>query len=458
MAALEQDPNYQSVRPNPKSGNGKPSRAKLLRNLVDYQYTGVCVQLSHSVGQDGGNTSYSFAQARVHREDTEFLGVDKITRSRKTGKTNSHKNTYAYPAGTTPKVGGKGPRGGKITAVKNVTPKQLATTGQDGIDPSSPYYVNYDRLGHLKTTPTAQTMPLYDGNGTVEVGPDPEGDPTKSYYAWQVTETIDVRETFEDRRPIEEAIRPPWIWTGWCNLSIGDTYKEMIGTNAITDVQGVLSKAIFSESQVGTDEQVVLDETKDGFAAGSGAFLQRDDTGTYTYNTKQTPIQDQPTQNTVVKRLISDPFGLKNVPAQQINAADVYMIDSDRTIETSIDFLVRAYSLVKVGGFDVGDFIRQYTWRPIMNIDQLLGTRNLLIDPSDGTVLTGTEGFHSRAFGDEANLAGLVNAKVHHILGLDVEKDHTTLMRLDTRQRKWQAVKDYVDELTGDNGSRGLLG
>ena len=73
-------------------------------------------------------------------------------------------------------------------------------------------------------------------------------------------------------------------------------------------------------------------------------------------------------------------------------------------------------------------------------------------------MLTGTEGFHSRAFGDEANLAGLVNAKVHHILGLDVKKDHTTLMRLDTRQRKWQAVKDYVDELTGDNGSRGLLG
>ena len=96
---------------------------------------------------------------------------------------------------------------------------------------------------------------------------------------------------------MEEAIRPPWIWDGWWNLSIGDTYTEMIGTNAITDIQGVASKAIFSESLVGTDEQTALDESKDGYHAGSGAFLQRDDRGTFQYNTKQPPIQDQPTAN-----------------------------------------------------------------------------------------------------------------------------------------------------------------
>lgn len=461
VAALEQQPNYQSVQPDPKTGSGQPSRAKLLRNLVGYQYVGACIQLSHSVGQDGGNTSYAFAQARVHREDTEFLGVDKVTRSRKTGKTNSHKNTYAYPAGMTPKVGGKGPRGGKITAVKNVTPKQTpgqfnAVTG--ALDNSDPFGVTPAGPRYI--------VPSYDGNGTVEVGVGIlSDDPSVTiYYAWQITETIDVRETYEDRRPMEEAIRPPWIWSGWQNLSIGNTYTEMIGTNAITDIQGVVSQAPLGMGFANADEQTALNETKDGYVAGSGAFLQRDDNGTFQYSTKQPPIQDQPTPNDVVKRIISDPFGIKNIPAQSIGSADVFMIDSDRTIEASIDFLVRVYSMVKVGGFDVGDFIRQYTWRPIMNIDQLLGTRDLRLADEEGVDIgqlahaSGTEGFHSRAFGDEENLAGLVNAQVHKILGLDVKKDHTTLMRLDTRKRKWEAVKDYVYELTGDNGSRGLLG
>ena len=451
-----QGSSYESVQPDPKTGSGKPSRAKLLRNLINYQYTGVCVQLSHSVGQDGGTTSYAFAQARVHREDTEFLGVDKVTRSRKTGKTNSHKNTYAYPAGMKPKVGGKGPRGGKITAVKDVTPKPVMV-GQ--FNALSGVVENADPFGVRPTNPH-YLVASYDGNGMVEVGVGIiSEDPTVTIYsAWQVTETIDVREKYEDRRPMEEAIRPPWIWDGWCNLKIGGTYTEMIGTNAITDVQGVISQATLGMGFAGADEQTALSETKDGYAAGSGAFLQRDDRGTFQYSTKQPPIQDQPTQNDVVKRIISDPFGIKNVPAQQIGAADVFMIDSDRTIEASIDFLVRAYSMVKVGGFDVGDFIRQYTWRPIMNIDQLLGTRDLYLDPTGDTPLSGKEGFHSRAFGDEENLAGLVNAKVTSILGLSVKKDHATLMRLDTRKRKWQAVMDYVDELTGENGSRGLLG
>ena len=461
VAALRAQPNYESVQPDPKKGT-KPSRAKLLRNLVGYQYTGVCVQLSHSVGQDGGTTSYAFGQARVHRESTEFLGVDKVTRSRKTGRTNSHSNTYAYPAGTTPKIGSKGPRGGKITAVKNVTPKKVPTNQYNVVTDQSN---NIDPFGESPAGPR-YLVPTYDGNGLVDVGVGYiSADPSVTIYsAWQITETIEEREKYEDRRPMEEAIRPPWIWDGWHNIKIGSTYSEMIGTNAITDTQGVVNKGIWAEQQVGVEEQLALIDSADGNASGSGGYLQRDNRGSFQYSTQQPPDGDKPIPNTVGQRVITDPFGIKDVPAQKINAADTFMIDADRTIEASIDFLVRVYSLVKTGGFDVGDFIRQYTWRPIMTIDQLLGTRDLQID-NTGNVTSGTEGFHSRAFGDLADLAGLVNPQVRTILGLDVQKDHATLMRLDTRQRKWEAVKAYVDELTapydaktGKNGSRGLLG
>jgi hypothetical protein len=54
------------------------------------------------------------------------------------------------------------------------------------------------------------------------------------------------------------------------------------------------------------------------------------------------------------------------------------------------------------------------------------------------------------------DLAGLVNSQVSHILGLNSKnkKEHATLMRMDTRQRKWEAVMAYSDELL----SKGLLG
>jgi hypothetical protein len=271
-----------------------------------------------------------------------------------------------------------------------------------------------------------------------------------------VAETIDIREKYEDRRPMEEAVRPPWIWDGWWNLRVGDTYTEMIGTNAITDIQGIISEDVINAALVGSDEEVALDETKEGYRAGSGAYLVKDDRGTFQTRTGQPPVQDQPIPNRVLKNSPSDPAGLKHEPALQIHAADTFMVDSDRTIEASIDFLTRVYSLIKVGGFDVGEFIRQYTWRPVMNIEELLGSLDFTMPLSDGTMGRGVEGFHSRAFGNVADLRGLVNLQVKSVLGLNVnnEKSHATLMRLDTRQRKWEAVMAYSEELL----SRGLLG
>jgi hypothetical protein len=70
-------------------------------------------------------------------------------------------------------------------------------------------------------------------------------------------------------------------------------------------------------------------------------------------------------------------------------------------------------------------------------------------------VISGKEGFHSRAFGDTADLFGLVDPKVKKVLGLSKEKRHTTAKKLDVRSLKRDAIWNYIQELTD---SRGLLG
>jgi hypothetical protein len=86
---------------------------------------------------------------------------------------------------------------------------------------------------------------------------------------------------------------------------------------------------------------------------------------------------------------------------------------------------------------------------------QMLGSPDLILDPVSGAPTQGTEGFHSRAFGDVADLAGLVNPKVKKILGMSTTAEHATMQRLDVRKRRRDIIIAYVDELTS---SRGLLG
>ena len=70
------------------------------------------------------------------------------------------------------------------------------------------------------------------------------------------------------------------------------------------------------------------------------------------------------------------------------------------------------------------------------------------------TATAGEEGFHSRAFSDESNLFGLVDAKVTSVLGLS-KQNQGVAAKLDVRGLRRQQVRDYVNELTN---SKGLLG
>jgi len=442
LAKLKERPGFEDVTGDPKTGT-PPSRAKVLKNLVGPQYTGVCVQLAHSLSQEGGTTSYAFSEARIHRESTEFLGVDKIYTSVGTGKFGTKHTVVACLSDNIPKIKGRGPCHGVITKVSE----------------------------DLTSKFNGQEFPVYPGPGTATVGEfttgpsNTEGQvgPSNFYRARRVTEEVEVRKKIATTRPMEDAIAPPWIWDGWKNLKIGETYKEMIGTYAITDVQGVISTELVGNALLADKELQALYDTELGYQTGSGAYLDKDNTGDY-QSRPSVPAQDKVVTNRRKRKGKQPPPTVSQEAASgELSAAMMLAIDTDKTIEASIDFLVRVYSMVRTGGFDVGEFIRQYTWRPIATIDQILGTSDLIIEEAyknngKNGVIQGTEGFHSRAFGNVAGLENLVNASVHKVLGLSVDKNHATLVRLDNRARKWTAVMAYADELVGEKGSRGLLG
>lgn len=434
------------------------TRADLLRELVGTQYMGCCVQLSHTLSQQGGNTEYAFAQARVHREDTEFLGVDKATVSKKVG-TGKRKSIVAAVPSRAPKKGRKGPRGGLVSNVLDVSSsragkdlpvfgerrKSLVTVG----DVAGPQQTIFIQVHTKQKAQKGQEV----------------------YHAYEVTESYVRRRRTKVDLPIEEAIRPPWIWDGWTNLKIGDTYMQFFGTNSLTDIEGFTSRDLL-ENYIGADSHTALLESKEGLTYGAKKSVESTDA--FLERVASTPEEKKPVANK------PDGEDVSQIEAanQKLSAITIAIMESERTIEASVDYLVRVYSFIKSHGLDVGSFLRNYTWRPIATLPEILGSTNFSIQEKtklslqgesvsdlslvekrvEGEyVVSGKEGFHSRAFGDVADLFGLVDPKVRKVLGLSGknEKQHATAKKLDVRARRRQAVWDYIDELSN---SRGLLG
>jgi hypothetical protein len=441
---------------------GEPlTRAEILRELVSPQYVGTCVSLSHNVAQEGGNTAYSFAQARVHRETTELLGVDKATVFKIVGEA-AKTTPVAAPVILPPMEKQRGPRGGIITKVRNVSNskkykgKPLPLLGQGSKVIVGDWYPDWYFKG------------IYVDKGSqLLIG------------AYEVTEGYTRRKKDKVDLPMEEAIKPPWIWDGWSVPKVSETYGQLFGIGAVTDVEG-FSMAPTSDPRdvtryfVGQDDLQALQDQQKASASSKGKKSN--------------------------SARISDARS-KAIAEENKHANAVKLVTEEKTVENSIDFVVRAYSFVKAHNLDVGDFLRAYTWRPVATMVDILGGADLKIKKTVtkvkksvkkkivrkrwvvipdvegnlhkeylkpdvsfrfvkttvdkiGYEVEGKEGFHSRAFGDVEDLFGLVSPTVTSVLGLTGDK-RKVAARLDVRKRRREVVRLYVAELTG---SRGLIG
>jgi hypothetical protein len=464
----------------------KPTRAEVLRELIPTQYLGHCVSLSHDVNQQGGSTQYGFTEARLHRESSEFLGVDRAVVSRKIG-IGRKTGVYAIPGMQVPKEGSRGPRGGVLKTVENVT-RQYSGRVIQTLSGSPAYTVIGDPVDvdyYLKTYEQ-------DMSASHNAVPTTSIKQLDQYKAYRLTEEFTKRIREEVDLPIEDAVRPPWIWDGWHNLKIGETYLQLFGCDAIVDVEKVTSADLIGDV-TGADSYNAVVEAKEGLSWGSwkaespessDAFLDRlsgvqpktrtkTKAGTKTKSNKPEPSPEP-----------GRTAGMKLSADRKAQGLTLITLDKEKTIEGSVDYLVRLYSMLKLLNLDVESFLRNYNWRPIATMVEILGSANLEITKKpdklvrvkdkksfigatkiplytpvyktveQGYEVKGTEGFHSRAFSDESNLFGLVDAKVTKVLGIDV-KNQALSKKLDIRGLRRQVVRDYVEELTN---SRGLLG
>ena len=469
---------------------GMPTRAELLAELVPTQYQGMCAQLTHVLNQQGGSTQYAFTEARIHRESSEFLGVDKAVVSKVVG-TVSRKGTYAVPDTYTPTVKSRGPHGGTLTAVKDVTTANagrllpLITTGAkvmvgskigSGLrladDPSTLYQQSYGPYGQGTSgtkSEIARRKEMGD-QSTFQKTYGPYGDSTTKltsgvYRAYQLTESYSKRIRNTVDLPIEEAVKPPWIWSGWHNLLIGETYMQFFGTNAIVDVEKFTAADIVDQI-AGADSYAAETEAQEGVAQGSKKAESGESTDTLT--DRISGATDGSTKTTVrggkiSKKTSTTPTtesastGMTISADRKAQGLAMITMEKERYTEAAIDYLVRLYSLIKLNSLDVETFLRNYTWRPIATLPEILGTSDLVLSADSSGIVTATageEGFHSRAFSDESNLFGLVDAKVTSVLGLS-KQNQGVAAKLDVRGLRRQQVRDYVNELTN---SKGLLG
>jgi len=385
-----------------------------LRETVPTQFVGLVANLSHQVSQTQASTTYSLTSARTHREREELLGANNVRVSRRIPGQATRRTVVAALEGDPPRVGQLGPRFGLITAVERVN-----RSGRHHL--FGTFRGDQPRRGRtLVTVNITQAAREYGAEAVTLVG-DPDLEVT--FVPYRVTEQIDRWRGQRVDVPLEDFLRPPWMSEVWANDRIGAVYQQFFGTGAITD-----------PATIDTGYSSAYDEA----------------------NPQQTSVEQQSRNQNY-----QDPIRADGHTTQNASMAI--------SVEKAIDLLVRAYSAIRQQPeTDVHEFVRAYTWRPVANLIDLLGSRNLRIDPGSGNVIDGIEGFHSRAFGHGPmgrNLRNLISEteaeetrSIRRILGIragEGQDRRNLLSRLDKRAEKADRVLAYVDELAQNRGHLG---
>ena len=378
------------------STSGNPPPAAL--SLMGTHFLGSFTDLTHQIDQRQGTTMINCSYPRQHDEKSEFLGsVQRDVNVRvDTGKVSVVIETWAtvFP----PQVGNRGPRFGRITKVTNVTQANKGKIVQlflgTPIGTSYPFSVTVD-MQELAST--------YGTEFAVDLGV--RDDQVVRFDAYEITEEVRKDALIRTDLAPEEYIRPGWYGDCWKADRIDEVYEEFFGIGSINESQQI-------QNADGKSADQLVDEIKADTEKNGGV-----------------------------------------PPAFSTSRALALSLPKGATIEQAVAFLVLTYSVVRQAGFDTEQFIKGYTWRPIATMLDMFGSADLQLDQEGKDVITGIEGFHSRAFGPYDDLFGLVTQDVEEIVG--IKRGSPVAQHADTRKRKQQAILDYVAQL---RLSRALLG
>lgn len=466
-------------------------------------YLGTSANLSHSVSTSGGgSTSIQLGYARTTNEKTEFLGDSRALGRQQRFRRSGNRTVSTVIAWTAPpQVGTRGPRGGNITAVEDVTDRysrrvpnnrtvrtnaagrsqSFRFTTRPGQTPRVPLWVPGGQVSGRRYSGTrvrvgvALSASAHGGEVVALVGTIGNSQPATqqrrdgvvteiqvTFRAYKVTEEIGVYQRAFENIPAEDLVFPPWYGDHWRSTKVGGIYSYLFGTGSIID------PTVFrAPARADTTNNVVPDGGD--LSGASSARSQPEEAQPLVDPTTDLPGVGQ-ADHPQTGGMAYGPPG--DSESDSVTGAVLGSVEARGTINEAIDELVKVYSRVRFERWDTNEFLRSYTWRPIATMVDLFGTANLEIN-DDGEVVRGVEGFHSRAFGPYDDLRQLVSNNTGdrppRILGLTTddpddprttdtsraERDAGIAARLDTRREKRTQILLYLRALVA---SRGILG
>jgi hypothetical protein len=471
-------------------------QAELLAGRPNTHYLGTPAMIVHSIdANSGGSTQVQMEYARTTNERTEFLG-DNVRRSGRTRRTRNIQRTTVVAALEAPTVGSLGYYGGEIQEVTDVTDQYQRRSRRRSTDRTGssnryasnsllPLFVPDRRFTGRSRRGTRvpvgverpaasygpEVVALVGAGGTFDASTSTDREILVTFRAFRIVEKIGVYRTEDVELPPEDLTFPPWYGEHYRTNRIGGLYAYYFGTGAITDPLFVLEPGADISQFDGTAASESASETDaDGRARAASIVFINKPSEIIRAGTGSPDMPPQPGDTAPPELLAGEEQG---PPGEVSPARDTGLIAAVRArspIAEATEEIVRAYSQVKTRNFDVHQFIRAYTWRPIASMVDLFGTANLEINDR-GEVVRGREGFHSRAFGDYDDLRQLVNtsdgSRPQTILGLttrdpdetgddsNASRDANISARLDTRKEKRIAVLKYLFHL---KASCGVLG
>jgi len=256
-----------------------------------------------------------------------------------------------------------------------------------------------------------------------------------TFLAFDVVEEVGVYNREPVNVPPEDLVFPPWYGEHYRSNRIGGLYSYFFGTGAITDPTTILAP--------GANPQHFDGSTLDGQEPAESRSLS---VALTSGMPQQSALSDeQPDGGAPGGGTVGEP----GTPRSMEETETLGRVENQGSIETATTEIIRAYSRVKLGSYNVGEFIRAYTWRPIASMVDMFGTANLEI-ADDGEVTRGREGFHSRAFGDYDDLRQIVGSspdgtRPQTILGLTINQPDETNSRADRRAQRDQQIAARLD-------------
>lgn len=354
-------------------------------------------EVTHSLDQSGGRTDINCGYARQPEEGVEFLGIERDQKVRRRYGNDAVRISVVASVDP-PKVGSLGPNLGNIVKVEEVTAAYFVSS----VEGKKLRLYNNPRRDLLPQNRlevvVGLALPASDhGPGIVSLFGDP--DVIVTFRAWRVSEEVPRYRKETVDLPAEEYIRPGWYGDCWHPSVIGKVYTDFFKTGAITDEQEVTTEG-------GGSIGIPFEEAETILASAS-----------------------------------------KVLEAGDLDWTRPGLLALDRlsSVQAAVAFLVQTYSTIRQGKFDIEEFIRAYTWRPVATMNEMFGSDDLEFSEDGRTVVQGVEGFHSRAFGPYEDLFGLVTPDIENVTG--IKKGSTAAQKGDTRKRKREAVEAYVSAL-----------